>query len=359
MKMSILLFLPLFSDKEKEGWISKVNSYVNVVTNQIQQENVFHHLYLYASGRQKGENNLPNGYVYDNVIFQEYEDYEANVYKNMGKAEKVSHLHTGSIPSKFGKPLMTLGEISQSIMRSHVEIASDHDVMLVLDNMPIVEVGGKVLIDFINNVDFFNLKKYALDEALGANKTGIWLGASIVENNEEFVYLSVSNGMDVRFWIENSFSSDFLKKIIMNERLLKNIPLEIISTDLGEFLRQKMDGESTVIIGKAGPSLNMKITGPDGVIIFDCDFLLSFPLVKWPSPAAEWVTRSRMWPDPDTVTRLASLPCHLIGKPMMTDTASDPYTWRFSFSNQVKEISILIILLFSQFVFKRNLNLPP
>ena len=146
--------------------------------------------------------------------------------------------------------------------------------------------------------------------------------------------------MDVRFWIENSFSSDFLKEIIskelFNEESLKNIPLEIMSTNLGEFLRYKMDGESMVIIGKAGPSLNMKITGPDGIIIFDCDFLLSFPLVKWPSPAQEWVTRSRLWPDPVTVRRLASLPCHLIGKPMVTDTATDPYTWRFSFSNQVK-----------------------
>ena len=179
-----------------------------------------------------------------------------------------------------------------------------------------------------------------LDSNLNTNKTGIWLGASIVENNEEFVYLSISNGMDVRFWIENSFSSDFLKEIIskelFNEESIKNIPLEIMSTNLGEFLRDKMDGESMVIIGKAGPSLNMKITGPDGIIIFDCDFLLSFPLVKWPSPAQEWVTRTRLWPDPVTVRRLASLPCHLIGKPMVTDTATDPYTWRFSFSNQVK-----------------------
>ena len=143
-----------------------------------------------------------------------------------------------------------------------------------------------------------------------------------------------------KFKIENSFSSDFLKSIIskelFKEELIQNICLETISTDLREFLEDKMDAKSLVIIGKAGPSLNMKITSPDGIIIFDCDFLLSFPLVKWPSPAQEWVTRSRVWPDPVTIRRLASLPCHLIGKPMVTDTATDPYTWRFSFSNQVK-----------------------
>ena len=318
--------------------MKKVNSYVRVVTNQIQEENIFHHLYLYASGQRRlpqiiMENGQAYGNVYDNVVFEEYHDYEADVYKAMGKAEKVSHLHTGSIPSKFGKPLMTLGEISPSFVRSHLDIASDHDVMLVLENMPVLEVGGKMLTDLTMLI----FKLYSLDTVnMNPNEAGIWLGASIVENNEEFVYLSVSSGLDVRFWIENSFSSDFLKEIISKELLLKNIPLEIMSTNLGEFLRDKMDGESLVIIGKAGPSLNMKITGPDGIIIFDCDFLLSFPLVKWPSPAQEWVTRSRAWPDPVTVRRLASLPCHLIGKPMVTDTATDPYTWRFSFSNQVK-----------------------
>ena len=186
------------------------------------------------------------------------------------------------------------------------------------------------------------------------NEAGIWLGASIVENNQEFVYLSVRSGLDVRFGIENSFSSDFLKEIISKELLLKNIPLEIMSTNLGEFLRDKMDGESKVILGKAGPSLNMKITGPDGVIIFDCDFLLSFPLVKWPSPAQEWVTRSRAWPDPVTVRRLASLPCHVIGKPMVTDTATDSNTWRFSFSNQVKSDSYISVFFNNIFGFDRS-----
>merc|ERR1712172_346229 len=186
------------------------------------------------------------------------------------------------------------------------------------------------------------------DDASIPNRTGTWLGARIVENNEEFVYLSMGiYETNDKFKIENSFSSDFLKAIISKElfneeKSIKNIPLEIISTSFGELLSNKMDGESMVIIGKAGPSLNMKITGPDGIIIFDCDFLLSFPLVKWPSPAQEWVTRSRLWPDPVTVRRLASLPCHLIGKPMVTDTATDPYTWRFSFSNQELELASIV-----------------
>ena len=162
--------MTFFSNTEKVGWKKKVNSYVSVVTNQIEQENIFYHLYLYASARRKVAKLLENdpelaqimendpafGNVFANSVFEEisYFQYneaeeaeEADVYKAMGKAGKVSHLHTGSIPSKFGKPLMTLGEISPSIVRSHLDIASDHDVMLVLENMPVLEVGGKILTD--------------------------------------------------------------------------------------------------------------------------------------------------------------------------------------------------------------------
>ncbi len=265
--------LSLFSNSEKVGWTKKVNSYVSVVTNQLKKENIYYHLYLYECGWPVKPVKIRG------LIKNKKKEYE-----------KVSYLHTGSIPSKFAKPLMILGDISQSIVRSHLEIASDHDVMLVLNNMPVVEVMGKILIDLSTLI----FKLYSLDDIKkedlihlldDKNQAGIWLRASIVNNNEEFVYLSVCDGLDVNFRIRNSFSSDFLKEIISKELLLKNIPLEIRSSNLGEFLRRKMDGESKVIIGKAGPSLNLKITTPDGIIIFDCDFLLSFPLVKWPSPA--------------------------------------------------------------------------
>ena len=57
---------------------------------------------------------------------------------------------------------MVLGEISPTIVRSHLEIASDHDVMLVLDNMPVEEVNDKS----------FN----TIDNISQINQTGIWLG---------------------------------------------------------------------------------------------------------------------------------------------------------------------------------------
>ena len=72
--------------------------------------------------------------------------------------------------------------------------------------------------------------------------------------------------------------------------------------------------------------------GAESRILFDCDFILAFPLMSWPSPASEWIERDRCWPDQDTIKRLASLPCHVIAKPMAEGHTS---SWRFSFSQQV------------------------
>ena len=150
-KLNTSLFF-IFSETEKNGWVTKVNSYVDVVTNQIKKENIFHAMYLHAfmhynekkrKVKELLDKNPTFEFHHDNVNFEEYEEYDGDYYKDQGKTESVSHLHTGSIPSMFGKPLMVLGEIPPSIVRSHLEIASDHDVMIVLDNMPVAELDGR------------------------------------------------------------------------------------------------------------------------------------------------------------------------------------------------------------------------
>ena len=91
-----------------------------------------------------------------------------------------------------------------------------------------------------------------------------------------------------------------------------------------------------VLVEQAGPSVNVKITGDGGHLLFDCDFLLSLPVVGWPSPAEEWVHRQRRWPSEEFVQWLTDLPCHIIAK---TISQEDDQTWRFSFSRQELEIT--------------------
>ena len=149
--------------------MTKANLYMNVVTNRVKRENIFHNMYLYAFKQRKikelFDNNPAFEFDYENVNFEDYDEYDGDDYKAQEIAGSVSHLHTGSIPSMFGKPLMVLGEISPTIVRSHSELASDHDVMLVLDNMPVVEVDGKT----------FN----TIDNTSQINQTGIWLGKNM------------------------------------------------------------------------------------------------------------------------------------------------------------------------------------
>ena len=89
--------------------------------------------------------------------------------------------------------------------------------------------------------------------------------------------------------IFNTVSYNFLKnaisKAILNEENIKAVHLEMISKNLSSSVSTGIEEDPKVIIDKAGPSLNMKILGPDGLILFDCDFLLAFPLVIWPSTA--------------------------------------------------------------------------
>ena len=89
---------------EVEQWISKVNMYVDILANQIRKESVF--------WWKKNDIN-----DWDNLFTSEPEpDYEEpdDCYKYRSE---VSYIHTGSIPSQFGKPLMTLSELSPSFVR--------------------------------------------------------------------------------------------------------------------------------------------------------------------------------------------------------------------------------------------------
>ena len=73
-------------------WISKVNKYVDVVAGQMKREKVL-------------------SFLLDKLGIRWTDDLGDE------PPTEVTYLHTGSIPSQFGKPLMTIADISDNISR--------------------------------------------------------------------------------------------------------------------------------------------------------------------------------------------------------------------------------------------------
>ena len=53
---------------------------------------------------------------------------------------------------------------------------------------------------------------------------------------------------------------------------------------------------------------------------------------EWPAKFKEqWINRTRHWPNADTVTKIASVFCHLVAKPQ-AQSVNKPLQWRFGFN---------------------------
>ena len=183
----------------------------------------------------------------------------------------------------------------------------------------------------------------------------VWLQAKVMQS-VEFVRVIVmeSDGDRSRpvTVITNREAGDYLKKQVVATFFTnsgemtpaaRQLPVVVDQLDPCSCLSRPFYQETTnkVLITRAGPSVNMKVTAQRGQLVFDCDFLLSLPLSSWPSPAQEWRSRERLWPSRDQVARLASLPCHLVPKPARE---GDTVAWRFSFSAQEIQLSSILPL---------------
>ena len=103
----------LFSDVEIEQWISKVNIYVDIIANQIKKDWWPERL---VATLIKIKYDWDSPFPVDPE--PELPDYFYKLLDYFSKFNlEVSYIHTGSIPSQFGKPLMTLSELSPSFVR--------------------------------------------------------------------------------------------------------------------------------------------------------------------------------------------------------------------------------------------------
>jgi hypothetical protein len=243
---------------------------------------------------------------------------------------QLSFLHTGSIPEQFGKPMMS---IDQPKNCRFPELTSDHDIMFVMEHLPVYV--------------------YVYEKELTIDKTGLWFAAEIngQTGQEEFVkIIPMMKSSPIMPYLKNSTAMTYLEKTvakilgIQDNRVPANECIRTLCREYETSLHF-IAGSNGIEVGAksyrkslthTGPSVNMKVLGRQDKEFFDCDFLLTLPVSGWPAPAREWRTRSRSWPRLETVNWLATLPCHVIPKP---SKEGDKESWRFSFSCQEVEIS--------------------
>ena len=101
-----------------------------------------------------------------------------------------------------------------------------------------------------------------------------WLEATYHGSSEEFVRISLRRHREkVLNDVPNTISCDYLKnalnKCLLNEDNFLNIQLESVSADLRNMFSSSMGESCHMVLDKAGPSLNMKITGRDIVRVWD------------------------------------------------------------------------------------------
>ena len=89
--------------------------------------------------------------------------------------------------------------------------------------------------------------------------------AEVVPGNEEFVKLFLLvEKLPVRVRTLNTIACDYLKHVIsealLNKENIGHIKLEAISTNFSSYVSDKMKENLLIVLEKAGPSLNIKIT---------------------------------------------------------------------------------------------------
>ena len=153
-----LLSMSFLSDSEKQYWISTVDEYANVICDSLRK--------------------------------QSFLDYIR--HGNSTGGSEVSHIHTGSIPSQFGKPLMLMSHLPRIITDSFPELCSDHDIMFSIDSLVVHQT---------------------------KSENGDYLLAEVCPDTgrEEFVSLHIMDdytqgGMKIK----NSMATEFLMKVIEN-----------------------------------------------------------------------------------------------------------------------------------------------
>ena len=232
-----MLSLAFLSDHEKHCWMAEVDCYANVIS-----ENLLSTL-LYL----KKHSFLENVEIVNHV-----------------EESAVSHIHTGSIPSQFGKPLMLLSNLPSLVTDSFTELSSDHDLMFCLEDLPVCQTHGENQHLFAQINPEPGKEEFVSIHMMDRSKGGV---LKVLQNIEatEFLMKIVSNTF---------FTSDGEMTNAAKSLLVMRDQLDISAPFSSPFHKNE---SFKFLVSRSGPSVNLQVTVDRGVAVFDCDMLLALP----------------------------------------------------------------------------------
>ena len=99
----------------------------------------------------------------------------------------------------------------------------------------------------------------------------------------------------------------------------------------------RLEKEGPYIVKEGGLAFQVAIFHENCIHFCDIVFALSVPF--WPSDAAAWRTRSRVWPEPGEVSRISQNGAHIV--PKRSEKGNIDLDWRISFSHAETSLSYL------------------
>ena len=179
----------------------------------------------------------------------------------------VDILHTGSIPERFGKPLMPMESLDDLTAISYEHVHSDHDMMLEMLKYPV----RLTQLPISSPTDNYSIKHLK-------GKDLVWkfeLVAHESSISSEYVNIQlVGKEENLKATFSKIIPNTLARSYLLNRIQLAND--EFLKTDPGsKKKRQKME------VKYQGPAVNINVTS-ECEKIFDADLLLSLPVSLWP-----------------------------------------------------------------------------
>ena len=225
----------------------------------------------------------------------------------------IRFMASGSIPERFGVPLVDDWVDNIGKMKDRHALLSDQDFL--------IEPLG-ITASYLSQPDTIKIDQ----------------SESCIE--EGFVTLKVSESLARRYNLkEGLLSTDVIKDSVLrciSEDTLTHFPG--VARRNGGLLERLLKSRIRQKVKVHGPAVNLSImTLDDSKQIFLADFTFAIRCLEWP-PQSDWPSRNKMWPDRKVVATIIK-DCGFHVVPRNKENDKSKFTWRYSFSAAERELS--------------------